>query len=182
MIISVFGSANTTPGEPLYQTGLLLGKLLAQSGYTVMTGGYCGTMEAVSRGASEIAGHTIGVTCQEIEAFRPGSANQWVKQEISTKSLTERLEILTRKPNGVIALPGGIGTLAEITLALNLMGIGAVPARPCILMGEVWHATFTTFFSQNSHLVSRTDQQRLLFAQDPTSAVALLNRHITSKE
>jgi len=53
MIVAVYGSAAPKPGTPLYQNALELGRLLAQAGHTVMTGGYGGTMEAVSRGAAE---------------------------------------------------------------------------------------------------------------------------------
>ena len=78
MIVAVYGSAAPKPGSPLYQNALELGRLLAQADYTVMTGGYGGTMEAVSRGASEASGTTLGVTCAEIEQYRPGGANPWV--------------------------------------------------------------------------------------------------------
>ena len=64
MIVSVFGSAAPLPGQPLYQVGLELGRLLGEQGFSVMTGGYCGTMEAVSRGANEAGSNVIGVTCR----------------------------------------------------------------------------------------------------------------------
>ncbi len=62
MIIAVYGSARPAAGEALYEDARRLGALLAQQGHTVMTGGYCGMMEAVSRGAAEAGGSTIGVT------------------------------------------------------------------------------------------------------------------------
>ena len=111
MIVAVYGSAAPKPGNPLYQNALELGRLLAQAGHTVMTGGYGGTMEAVSRGAAETGGATLGVTCAEIEQYRPGGANPWVQQEIRTQTLPQRLEVLTRQPDAMIALPGSIGTL-----------------------------------------------------------------------
>jgi len=79
MIIAVYGSAKPTAGDALYEEARRLGALLARQGHTVMTGGYCGTMEAVSRGAAEAGGNTIGVTCAEIERYRPGGANPWVQ-------------------------------------------------------------------------------------------------------
>ena len=66
--VTVFGGAS--PTEPDYNAALRLGKLLGQAGCSVLTGGYIGTMEAVSRGAAESGGHVIGVTCEEIEAWR----------------------------------------------------------------------------------------------------------------
>ena len=78
MNISVFGGAQPQPFSPEYEEARLLGELLAQRGHTVMTGGYIGVMEAVSRGAHEAGGHVIGVTCEDIEAWRGVKANQWV--------------------------------------------------------------------------------------------------------
>ncbi|MDI6694379.1 MAG: hypothetical protein QME21_04975 [Anaerolineales bacterium] len=64
--VTVFGGSRPTPED--YEQALHLGRLLGGSGYIVLTGGYIGVMEAVSRGASEAGGHVIGVTCDEIEA------------------------------------------------------------------------------------------------------------------
>lgn len=67
MNIAVFGGSQPKEGDPAYAEAYELGSLLAQAGHTVLTGGYIGTMEAVSRGAAEAGGHVIGVTCEEIE-------------------------------------------------------------------------------------------------------------------
>lgn len=174
MIVAVYGSAAPAPGTTLYQSALELGRLLAQAGYTVMTGGYIGTMEAVSRGAVEAGGTTLGVTCAEIEQYRPGGANPWVQQEIRTQTLLERLEVLTRQPDAMIALPGGIGTLCEISLALNLMVITPGAPKPFILIGDGWEKVFRQFFTLNHEMINDLDQARLQFAHDPSEALAWL--------
>ena len=79
--ISVFGGSNPKPGSEAYQDAYELGTLLGQAGLTVLTGGYMGTMEATSRGANEAGGHVIGVTCDEIETFRPVGPNPWITEE-----------------------------------------------------------------------------------------------------
>jgi uncharacterized protein (TIGR00725 family) len=94
-----------------------LGKLIGQAGYTLLTGGYIGSMEALSRGCSEAGGHVIGVTCDQIEAWRAVKANAWVQEEWHYASLQERLFALIENCDGFLALPGGVGTLAEIMLA-----------------------------------------------------------------
>jgi hypothetical protein len=139
-----------------------------------MTGGYGGTMEAVSRGAAETGGSTLGVTCAEIEQYRPGGANPWVQQEIRTQTLPQRLEVLTRQPDAMIALPGGIGTLCEISLALNLMVITPGAPKPFILVGDGWEKVFRQFFTLNHEMINDLDQTRLQFARDPSEAVAWL--------
>ena len=121
--ITVFGGSLPQPGSQAYQEAQELGELLAKSGFAVQTGGYIGTMEAISRGASETGGHVIGVTCDEIEAWRPVAPNQWVAHEKRRPTLRERLYVLIDECDGAIALPGGIGTLAEIALTWSQLQI-----------------------------------------------------------
>src|SRR5512136_460580 len=106
--IAVFGGSQPKPGDPVYQAALHLGQLLAENGYTVMNGGYIGAMEAVSRGASEAGGHVIGVTCDEIESWRPVSANRWVSEEWHYATLQERMIALIKNADAFLALPGGV--------------------------------------------------------------------------
>ena len=120
MNISVFGGSQPLEDSAAYAEARELGHLLAQRGYTVLTGGYIGTMEAVSRGAAEAGGHVIGVTCRQIENWRGVGANKWVKEEWKKESLIERLEALIHGCDAALALPGGPGTLTEISLMWNM--------------------------------------------------------------
>ena len=129
MNITVFGGAQPKEGMASYEEAYTLGKLLAQSGHAVLTGGYMGTMEAVSRGASEAGGHVIGVTCIDIEEWRKSKPNQWVKEERRKQTLMERLHGLIEGCDAAIALPGGAGTLTEISLMWNLMIVESLPPR-----------------------------------------------------
>lgn len=174
MNITVFGSARPQPQDKLYQDALQLGSLLAQAGHTVMTGGYCGTMEAVSRGASEAGGHVIGVTCEEIEQFRPSGPNPWVKEEWRFRFLSDRLNTLIERCDGAIALPGGAGTLTEITLMWNRSVIGSIPSRPLVVIGSGWKTVFTTLFEMQYEHIQEIDRRRLFFADQIDQAVSLL--------
>ena len=87
MKITVFGGSSPKPGSTAYQKAYQLGALLAKAGHIVATGGYIGTMEAVSRGANEAGGHVVGITCSELENLRPTGANKWVKEEIHFDTL-----------------------------------------------------------------------------------------------
>ncbi|HTP03317.1 MAG TPA: LOG family protein [Anaerolineales bacterium] len=176
MNISVFGGSQPQEGSPAYQDALELGRMLAEKGYTVLTGGYMGTMEAVSRGASEAGGHVIGVTCEQIEKWRALGANRWVREERRTESLLDRLQGLIEGCDAALALPGGPGTLAEISLMWNLMIIGGLEKRPLILIGDGWQAVFSCFF-QDLGLYSPPNQRGFLrFAPDGASAVAMLGK------
>ena len=176
MIVAVYGSARPVEGDALYEEARRLGALLARRGHTVMTGGYCGMMEAVTRGAAEAGGKTIGVTCAEIERHRPGGANPWVQVVIHTETLNQRLEVLTRQPDAMIALPGGIGTMAEISLALNLSVISQEEPKPIILIGRSWRETFETFYAQNNGFTSPEDFSRIRFCLTPDEAAELLDQ------
>lgn len=174
MNITVFGGAQPAPNTPSYNEARELGKLLAEAGHAVLTGGYIGAMEAVSRGASEAGGHVIGVTCAEIERWRGVSANAWVKEERKFESLQERLNELIRGCDAAIALPGGPGTLTEIGLMWNLMIVDAIPWRPLILVGRGWQSMLDQAYAEMG--VYFTENQRALvkFAPDVQTAVKIL--------
>src|SRR5512145_1976234 len=104
MKVSVFGGSQPREGSAAYDEALNLGRLLAKRGHVVLTGGYIGTMEAVSRGAAEAGGHVIGVTCEEIEKWRNVGANRWVKEERRQKTLNERLQALIEGCDAALAL------------------------------------------------------------------------------
>ena len=174
MNITVFGSSQPQPGSPLYTEAYELGKLLALAGHVVLTGGYIGTMEAVSRGAREAGGHVIGVTCDEIEKWRGVGANAWVVEERRSATLQERLDELIRGCDAAIALPGGPGTLAEIALTWNLMIVASIPQKPLILVGPGWKAVFDEMLHSLGHVIPLKQRELLQFAPDGKTAAAIL--------
>jgi uncharacterized protein (TIGR00730 family) len=171
MNVTVFGGAQPKEDSTAYEEARELGKLLADRGHAVLTGGYMGTMEAVSRGASETGGHVIGVTCIDIEEWRSTVPNQWVKEERRKKSLIERLQALIEGCDAAIALPGGAGTLAEISLMWNLMIVESLPPRPLILVGSGWQSTFDQFFKEFYTYMPIRQQELLYFVKDVKTAV-----------
>ena len=174
MNISVFGGSQTKEGDAAYTEAQELGRLLAQRGHIVLTGGYIGVMEAVSRGAHEAGGHVIGVTCYEIERWRPIGANQWVKEERKKETLIERLHALIHESDAAMALPGGVGTLAEISILWNLMTVESLHRRPLILIGRGWQSTFDQFFKEFDTYVTSLQRDLLHFASDAKTAVEML--------
>ncbi len=174
MNVSVFGGSSPKPGDQAYEEAILLGRLLAQKGHTVLTGGYMGTMEAVSRGASESGGHVIGVTCEEIERWRPVGRNAWVREEWRRKTLLERLKSIIEYCDAAIALPGGPGTLTEIALTWNLMTIESLSRKPLILIGEGWLKVFEKYFSTLGAYTHDGQKDLVQFASDVQSAARML--------
>jgi hypothetical protein len=175
MNISVFGGAQPQPDSPEYKEARLLGGLLAQRGHTVLTGGYIGVMEAASRGAHEAGGHVIGVTCEDIEAWRKVSKNQWVKEEWRKKTLLDRMLAIIEASDAAIAMPGGVGTLAEISVMWNLMAVESLPRKPLILVGGGWQSTLDQFFNSFEFYMPFRQRESLMFAEDAQKAVVSLD-------
>jgi hypothetical protein len=135
MIVSVFGSSRPRENDPGYAEARELGRVLAKKGFAICTGGYGGTMEAVSRGAKEAGGKTYGVTA---EFFRAAKANAWVDVEVRVKTWQERLFEIIRLGDGFVACKGGTGTLAELAVTWEMMNKAAMPAKPFVALGEFW--------------------------------------------
>jgi uncharacterized protein (TIGR00730 family) len=178
MRISVFGGSQPKEGTAAYLEGIELGRLLAERGHTVLTGGYIGVMEAVSRGAKEAGGHVIGVTCEDLEIWRPIKANSWVMEEIRKKTLVERLHTLIHESDAALALPGGPGTLAEISLMWNLMIVESLHRRPLILIGDGWQSVFDQLFKGLDAYVPAHQREILRFAKDVQTAAGMLESNV----
>lgn len=176
MNVTVFGGSQPKEGSQAYEEARELGKLLAERGHTVLTGGYMGTMEAVSRGSCEAGGHVVGVTCEDIEAWRPVKMNQWAKEERRNKSLIERLQGLIHGCDAAIALAGGAGTLAEVALMWNLMSTQSMPPRPLTLIGSGWQSTFDQFFNSFHSYMPYQQRDLLYFAADVKTAMEILEQ------
>ena len=174
-VISVFGSSTPAPGSADYEAARTLGRLLADAGFSVQTGGYSGIMAAASQGANEAGGHVIGVTSKQIEAFRPVPPNPWVKQEIKQDLLRDRLLYLVDHCDGVIAMPGGIGTLSELSLIWSFVQVGERPPIPIVVMGGLWQRTLAAFIDDD---YVRLDHQALItVARTANEAVIALVDH-----
>ncbi len=135
-LIAVYGSSTIRPGDAAWQLAHDIGRELALAGAGVMTGGYCGAMEACSQGANEAGGHVVGVTVELFEHRSP--VNRWVHERVHTEQLYQRLEYLVEKATGFIVLPGSIGTLNELFLTWTLVSVSGRAPAPIVLLGTHW--------------------------------------------
>lgn len=175
-IISVFGSSAARSGDSTYSLGVETGRRLAEQGYAVATGGYEGLMEAVCRGAADAGGSTVGVTAPTVFPGRTG-ANEWVRHEIPAESLIHRLELLTSIASGFIALPGSLGTLAELVLAWNLAFVAPFSETdppPVVAVGEPWQTVVPDLTSQLS-----TNGDLVPVVSSAAEAVAFMDAAVT---
>jgi hypothetical protein len=139
-VVAVFGASAVPPDDPIYEQGIRCGRLLAEAGFAVATGGYAGLMEAVSIGASNAGGDVIGVTVPSVFPDRPGG-NPHLTHETRTASLVERIRELAETTAAAIALPGSLGTATELLAAWNLAYVtrfGETEPKPIVAVGEPW--------------------------------------------
>jgi hypothetical protein len=132
--VTVFGSSRPREGEVDYEEARLLGRALAESGYSVCSGGYGGVMAAVSRGAKERGGKTYGVTAE----FFKAKLNPWVDVEMRVKTWQERLFELIRVADGFVACKGGTGTLVELAVVWEMLNKSVMTGKPFAVLGDFW--------------------------------------------
>lgn len=142
--VTVFGSARTKPDDPYYGIAYELGKLLAQEGLSVITGGGPGIMEAANKGAKEAGGASAGVG---VELPFEASNNAFIDSDknITFRYFFVRKLMFLKYSQAFVAFPGGLGTLDELFESLTLSQTGKTPKFPIILVGrdywsglEVW--------------------------------------------
>lgn len=139
-VVAVFGASASQPDDAIYEQGVRCGRLLAEAGFGVATGGYGGLMEAVSLGAKQAGGAVIGVTVPSIFQHRDGG-NPHLTHETRTASLLERIHELAETTAASITLPGSLGTATELLAAWNLAYVtrfGDGSPKPVVTVGEPW--------------------------------------------
>src|SRR5580704_16067135 len=124
-VVTVFGSSRLHAGDAYYTQAHELGAALASKGLVVCSGGYGGVMEAVSRGAKEAGGRTLGITAQ----FFKAPANRWVDAVVCMKTWQDRLFELIKRGNGYVTCPGGTGTLVELAVVWEMVNKGAMKKK-----------------------------------------------------
>ena len=117
-LVSVFGSARFGEGPPAYETGYRLGRALAQAGFGVVTGGGPGVMEAVNRGAFEAGGVSVGLNIELPHEQKP---NRYQTHSLTLRYFFVRKVLFVRYAVGFVLLPGGFGTLDELSEVLVLI-------------------------------------------------------------
>jgi uncharacterized protein (TIGR00730 family) len=131
--VSVFGSARTAPGTPYYELAEETARLLSDSGFTVISGGGPGLMEATNKGAFAGEGLAVGLN---IDLPREQSANKYQDISLRFKHFFARKVMFAKYATAYIVLPGGFGTLDELFEALTLVQTGKTRQMPIILVHE----------------------------------------------
>ena len=130
-LVSVFGSARFGEGHPAYEAGYRLGRALAEAGFGVVTGGGPGVMEAVNRGAYEAGGVSVGLNIELPHEQKP---NPYQTHALSLRYFFVRKVLFVRYAVGFVFLPGGFGTLDELSEVLVLIQTEKVHRFPVFLL------------------------------------------------
>ncbi len=134
--VTVFGSARFQEGHPYYVLAREVGRRLSRAGFTVMTGGGPGIMEAANRGAKEACGYSVGCNIELPVEQQP---NRYLDRWVTFRHFFVRKLMLVKYSYAFIALPGGFGTLDEIFETATLIQTGKIKQFPIVFMGcEFW--------------------------------------------
>lgn len=173
--VTVFGSARVERDSPYYELGREVGRRLSDSGFTVLTGGGPGLMEAANRGAREAGGPSIGVN---IELPHEQVPNPFLDRWITFEHFYVRKVMLVKYSVAFVVLPGGFGTMDEIFETATLVQTGKIHNFPIVLMGREYWAPLMAFLEERSlraGMIDPPDLELLRVTDSPEEAVQVIN-------
>lgn len=176
--VTIFGSARFTEDHPYYQKARELGALLAQEGYTVITGGGGGIMEAGNRGAYENNGKSVGFN---IQLPHEQNLNPYTTDSLAFRYFFSRKVLLDFAAEAYIFFPGGFGTLDEFFEILTLIQTGKAPAAPIIMVGTDFWNPLDDFIKEHllegHHTITPGDEKLYTITDDFEVIKQILSEH-----
>jgi len=172
--VSVFGSARVPRDAPEYALGTQVGRLLAEAGYAVITGGGPGVMEAANKGACEADGVSVGLG---IELPFEQGMNEWVDIGVNFRYFFARKTMFVKYAQGFIVLPGGFGTFDELFEALCLVQTRKVTSFPVVLLGHAYWDGLVDWLRSTvlaEGKIAERDLRLFTVTDDPAEAVRLI--------
>jgi uncharacterized protein (TIGR00730 family) len=170
--VTVFGSARFKEDHPYYVMARGLGAELARAGFTVMTGGGPGIMEAANRGAKDAGGRSVGCNIELPKEQRPnGYLDVWV----TFRHFFVRKVMLVKYSYAFVAMPGGYGTMDEIFETATLIQTGKIKDFPVVLVGTEYWSPLVAFMRSTllgAHTIDAKDLDELVVTDSIETAVA----------
>jgi len=162
--VTVFGSARVKIDNPYYELARKMGAAIARLGFTVMTGGGPGIMEAANRGAKEAGGRSVGCNIELPFEQRP---NAYLDRCVTMHYFFVRKTLLVKYSYAFVVLPGGAGTLDELFEALTLIQTGKIKNFPVVVMGTDYWRELTGLIDKMvaTGMISPSDL-KLVYATD----------------
>ena len=174
--VTIFGSARTKPGSHYYVMARQMGAACARLGFTVITGGGPGIMQAGNQGAFEAGGRSLGVN---IELPFEQMLNPYVQRSVTMRYFFTRKVVLVKYSYAFIVMPGGAGTLDEMFETMTLIQTGKLKIFPIVLMGrDYWQPLMDFVYRMaDEGTISPDDPELIFFTDDVEEAAAHLQRH-----
>ena len=174
--VTVFGSARFPESHPYYAVGREVGKHLARLGFTVMTGGGPGLMEAANRGAKDAGGISVGCNIELPQEQQP---NPYLDRWVGCQHFFVRKVLLFKYSYAFVALPGGLGTLDELTEALTLVQTGKIRNFPVVLIGTSYWQPFETMLRAmaSAGTIADADLRMMHVTDDVGEAMTHIERY-----
>jgi uncharacterized protein (TIGR00730 family) len=174
--VTVFGSARFDEHHRYYAMAREVGGALARMGFTVMTGGGPGVMEGANRGARDAGGRSVGCN---VELPFEQEPNPYLDRWVTCRYFFVRKVLLVKYSYAFIVLPGGFGTLDELSEALTLIQTRKILQFPIVLMGRDYWAPFLAMIKTmvDAGTISEADLDLMLVTDSVTEATAYLDLH-----
>jgi len=174
--VTVFGSARFRADHPFYDLARDVGRGLSELGFTVITGGGPGIMEAANRGAHESGGRSIGCNIRLPEEQQP---NPYLDRHVTLRHFFVRKVLLIKYSYAFIAMPGGFGTMDEIFEALTLIQTRKIDQFPIVLFGKEYWQRLVELLEQmvTAKTIDPSDLKLLLITDSVAEAMRHLQRH-----
>jgi uncharacterized protein (TIGR00730 family) len=174
--VTAFGSARTKEDSPYYQLARQMGAAIARIGFTVMTGGGPGIMEAANRGAKEGGGISVGCN---IELPMEQSSNPYLDRCVTLKYFFVRKTLLIKYSYAFVVFPGGAGTVDELFEALTLIQTGKIKQFPIVMMGTDYWREMIDFIGKMARVGTISPEDvKLIYATDSVDeAIAHIRKH-----
>jgi uncharacterized protein (TIGR00730 family) len=174
--VTVFGSARFDEDHPYYRLARQMGQEIAKLGFTVMTGGGPGIMEAANRGAKDVGGISVGCNIILPKEQEP---NPYLDRWVAIRYFFVRKTLLSKYSYGFVVMPGGYGTLDEFFEAITLIQTGKFQKFPVVLMGKDYHKDLYQHVHNMIHkkTIDGIDKQLFLFTDSVEEAIYHLNKY-----
>ena len=178
--VTIFGSARFKEGDPHYETTRELAGKIAQLGFTIMTGGGPGIMEAANRGAREVEGRSVGCN---IELPHEQYANPYMDKWVSIKYFFVRKTLLTKYSYAFVVMPGGFGTLDEYFESITLMQTKKISDFPVVIMDKEFYKNIIAHIEvmKQKGTISPADMNLFFFTDDIDEAVNYIQDNTIKK-
>ncbi len=172
--VTVFGSARFKEDHPYYAMSREVGREIGRAGFTVMTGGGPGVMEAANRGARDVGAPSVGCNIKLPHEQKP---NTYLDKFVEFRYFFVRKMMLVKYSYAFIAAPGGFGTLDEIFETATLIQTGKIANFPVVLLGRAYWAPLVSFLRETmvaQGTIAAEDVDRLQLTDSPEEAAHLV--------